>query len=161
RARETVPGTRRDARARRPTGRPAAVRAPRAATAGRGRARHAHRDHEGRGPPLALRARRLAVRQPPVPRTVSTIFSPGAEAVCGATDCATTLPREAPFVETSSLSFASLACARESESPTTFGITPCSDLGRTIVILSPADAVPLAGNWSTTRSIRSPVRAGL
>jgi len=43
---------------------------------------------------------------------VRTIFSPGAEAVCAATDCATTLPRESPFVATSSFSFASAACGR-------------------------------------------------
>ena len=53
--------------------------------AGRDRDRPADRDHEGGRAAVALRPRRLALPQPPVPRlTVSVIASPGAAAVCGA-----------------------------------------------------------------------------
>ena len=50
------------------------------ARAGRDRDRPADRDHEGGRAPVALRPRRLALPQPPVPRTVSVISSPGAAA---------------------------------------------------------------------------------
>ena len=101
--------------------RPAAVRAA-TARAGRRRDRRrpADRDHEGGRAALALRPRRLALPQPPVPFTVSVIASPGAAARRGATDCAVTLPSESPLV-TTPRSSAAPACARALSSgrPTT------------------------------------------
>src|SRR5581483_5391617 len=158
RTRAALPGTWHHEGARRPAARPAAVRARRAHGDPRGRHRPAHRDHEGRRPPVALRPRRFALPQPEV---LSVTSSPGADAVSERGDWPITLPCPEPTTLTFTLSFASRFFARPTELPTTCGIAPCRDLATTRWTSSYAESVPFDGYWPSTTFSRWPVRAGL
>src|SRR5262249_57471041 len=98
RPRAPVRGARRHRRPRRTAARPAPVRAPSSSEAPRDRGGPANRAHEGGRQPVALRARRVALRQPAVQAglTFSSTRMPGVAAEPGRGTCATTRPLAGP-----------------------------------------------------------------
>ena len=103
---------------------------------------------------MALRPRRLALRQPPVPGALPDAQDdahPGPGGDAPARPLRDDLARRRPLEPHArpSAARASRAPARR-VSPTSRGTTPCSAFGSTSVTLSHADSVPPCGIWSTT-----------
>jgi hypothetical protein len=86
---------------------------------------------------------------------------PGAAATPPAGFCETIRPVEPPVTVACRWRFCSRAFAFRSDSPTSFGTTPCSGFASTSVTLSYEESVPPAGNWPSTTPSRCFGVAGL
>src|SRR5262249_10955608 len=146
-------GTRPHRRARRAPPRRAAVRALRGERGG-DRRRPAHRNHQGRGCPVALRRSRLALsQQTDQDATAILTCIPGAAATPARGSWKITRPG-GPLSVCSTLTFSPrrshFRWARPTGSPIKLGTTPCVGFGTTSVTWSYADSRPLLGFCPST-----------